>query len=297
MSFLSAAWEVAQAAMAGLFGGLVAPWLLKTGERRRLRAEVRDALGQVEYLRSADDQRPRKDFEEAVRRFETAALMARVPYRVSGQYVTSVRKARRFTEHTVREPFVNPVTGEEVHEPILLDEYGPILRSAAELVNSYLWRPIYTRIEYRGRKFQDKLHKVENKIRSLPSHPSQLQEENASQESLKEAMNRMLGDRGDNSGRVDRVLIERVVREAAAYGFINAAMSQGREFKPPLIEWTEDGDVARIASSEGWVIHRVTEDGWRETDAADVLEGQQGQQGQQGRYGDQPGSYSKSSGE
>lgn len=128
---------------AGSVGGFLSEWLLKRGESRAARGEVRAAVAEVVggvWLR-ADPEAEWVDLRAALRRFQAAAFVARVPRPVAEMFsrLTVVAWQHQVSRLDEGGP-VEPGEG-----PGMLSEAADVFRDAAYLVVENLHQPIRRR--------------------------------------------------------------------------------------------------------------------------------------------------------
>lgn len=131
----------------GVAGGLV-QYLSRSDERRRSRAHVREVLAQVESARwvHADQANNFRVIGDAIREFETAAMLARVPRDLVAVYSLAARAAHHYSWASLEEegPFADEdgtLLGGGVDARL-----SEVVRDAGRLVTDYLWAPVSTRI-------------------------------------------------------------------------------------------------------------------------------------------------------
>jgi hypothetical protein len=137
---------VAVAGAAGI-GSILTQFVSRNGERRALRAKVRDELSNVEELRWAVKgpdvvmEERNRDLHAARRRLIAAALMAQIPRDLIEEYdhlavvAFTTSKERLATSQTTSVP----------------SEVEDCVEAAYGLIGDRLWHPLLARLSYRRR--------------------------------------------------------------------------------------------------------------------------------------------------
>jgi hypothetical protein len=136
--------EIAALAAAGGVGSLLTQAVSRSGERRTLRAKVREELWNVEVLRwavEADQETTQKqsaDLRSARRRLHSAAMLAHLPRELIEKYDQLALAALASSKDSLARGEPNGVPG--VVNDCVLAAYG--------LICDLLWRPTITRLTY-----------------------------------------------------------------------------------------------------------------------------------------------------
>jgi hypothetical protein len=117
---------------AAVVGGIVAPQLLQSRERRASRAAVREKIAEVEVLRWEDE--PYQEFRKAIAALESAAMIARVPRHPVQEYVRAAEQARHASQVHPGGPDGEPIT-------TLDEEHDELVQGALDRLSRLLWRP------------------------------------------------------------------------------------------------------------------------------------------------------------
>jgi hypothetical protein len=136
--------EAAQLLTAAGVGSLLTQFISRSGERRALRATVREELSIVEELRwaKADEPEAQKrsdDLAAARRRLQNAAMLAHLPRKVIKEYDRLAIVAYTSSRQNL---------GTQRGVPGVVNE---CVEAAYQLVSDLLWRPVLTRFTYRWR--------------------------------------------------------------------------------------------------------------------------------------------------
>lgn len=129
--------QVVSSLVAALIGGVIAPQITQSKERREARAVVRERIADVEALRWLEQ--PYQDYKRALAALEAAALVARVPRPVVQRYVRASEAAR---DVMVEAP------GPDGEDASFLPD-GPealAVASALEGLSAALWHPWLARL-------------------------------------------------------------------------------------------------------------------------------------------------------
>lgn len=129
---------------AGSLGGYISESLLKGGERRKTRVEVRDTVLKISEARWVPEEPVEPSLQDLLRTFETQALLARIPRDLARFYVEMALTSRALSELSIERtsPFAEDdetwVGGgiEVTFNKIFLDTLG--------LISDYLWNPVTT---------------------------------------------------------------------------------------------------------------------------------------------------------
>jgi hypothetical protein len=127
--------DVITAALVGaLITSLLAPYIIQGSERRKRRAEVLDALSQVELNRWAAS--PHIDFRNSVRELRTTALICRTDRKMTEHYIYLASVCRFSSERDY----------EESNQPVELKGMIPsdlsnLATQAADALVILLWHP------------------------------------------------------------------------------------------------------------------------------------------------------------
>ncbi|AFR48022.1 hypothetical protein [Gordonia sp. KTR9] len=115
-------------------------------DRRQVRAEVLDRLEEVETKRWAGDGGVRlEDFIAAIHRFETAALIARIPREAVRQYIfyafAANSRSRANVEDDRDDGFFDPDTSGGIDA-----EFADAVRDEANEIAGLVWTPLRSRL-------------------------------------------------------------------------------------------------------------------------------------------------------
>jgi hypothetical protein len=155
------------AGLGSILGSLITQFISRGGERRALRAKVREELSTVEQLRWAKDDGPdvrRSPEAPAAReeshaakltaarlRLQTAAMMAHLPRGIVEEYDHLALAAYQSSKESLTDRQVASVP-----RPV-----AECVEAAYQLICDLLWHPVLTRLTYRPRlrKLQRLVHK------------------------------------------------------------------------------------------------------------------------------------------
>jgi hypothetical protein len=140
--------EVAELIAAGGVGSLLTQFVSRSGERRTLRAKVREELSSMEELRwaveasEAETETRRAELHAARRRFHSAAMIAHLPKELVELYDHLAMAAFASSKESVEH-------GDELAGvPVAVSE---CVYAAKELICDLLWHPVLARLTYRSR--------------------------------------------------------------------------------------------------------------------------------------------------
>ncbi|WP_146147490.1 hypothetical protein [Prauserella shujinwangii] len=133
--------QIGASLAAALIGGVIAPQVTQTKDRRAARAAVREKIDEVDALRWEDQ--PYLEFRRAIASFEAAAILARVPRSAARRFAEAATEARQESQHFPEGPDGEPIT-------ILLDDAKEeaVLAAVSEL-SLRLWHPWLAKIRLR----------------------------------------------------------------------------------------------------------------------------------------------------
>lgn len=140
--------QLVSSLVAALIGGVIAPQITQSKERRAARAVVRERIADVESLRWLEY--PYTDFKRALAALEAAALVARVPRTAVQRYVRASEAARGAMKEA---PGAGP-HGEDAS--YLLSDAPEALApaSALEELSAALWHPWLVRLPFARHRFK-----------------------------------------------------------------------------------------------------------------------------------------------
>jgi hypothetical protein len=130
--------QVIMSLAAAVLGGVIAPQLSQTKDRRAARAAVRERIAEVDALRWDDE--PYLEFRRALAAFEASAILARVPRGRAVQLVHAAEEVRKASQTYPDGPDGEPITVVVDHEK---DEAWT---HAIEELGRTLWHPWLARI-------------------------------------------------------------------------------------------------------------------------------------------------------
>jgi hypothetical protein len=122
-------------------GSVLGTWLTGGQARREVRSKVLAALAETEQKRWAGDGNYH-EFNIAVRRLETAALVARVPRKVVLHYVVLAQTANYLS----RENYEELGGDEDMGAGAINGYYAGHVRDAAEIITLCVWRPWWSKL-------------------------------------------------------------------------------------------------------------------------------------------------------
>lgn len=161
-------------------GSVIGNWFGGGRSRREMRAAVLNALTETEHTRWASDPDATdcKDFSDATRKLETAALVARVPRDAVQHYLLLARTARALSDDSAEVSNYGPVP---FLDNSIDGHFSSLVRAAAEVVTELAWRPWITRMQLRrrlqelreralgsGAEIKYRLARVQNEYGALP---------------------------------------------------------------------------------------------------------------------------------
>lgn len=127
---------------AAIIGGIIAPQFLQAQDRRKARASVREKLTDVERLRWANESY--LGFRAALAAFEAAAMIARVPRKVTMTYINAAERSRK-ASHMIYQPEL----GEEPEVATVDYNLNKDALRALDRVSISLWHPWTSRVTIR----------------------------------------------------------------------------------------------------------------------------------------------------
>jgi hypothetical protein len=140
--------DIAELIAAGGVGSLLTQFVSRGGERRSLRAKVRDELSSVEELRwaggasAAETEKQGAELLAARRRFQSAAMIAHLPKELVELYDQLAIVAFTSSRESLEK-------GDELAGvPVAV---GECVTAACDLICDLLWHPTLARPRYRSR--------------------------------------------------------------------------------------------------------------------------------------------------
>jgi hypothetical protein len=133
--------QVLASLSAAVIGGIIAPGILQSRERRAARGAVLERVTDVESLWFADE--PWREFRYAVAKFEAAAIVAGLPQELVRRYVSAAEIARRNSKDDMVDG------GERI--TYIEPEYADQAKTALEYLGRAIWHPHLTRWSLRMR--------------------------------------------------------------------------------------------------------------------------------------------------
>lgn len=150
--------QIIPSVLGGGFIGSAATHYLTTGQaRREARSAVLNRLTEVESSRWASEA-SRAEWSTAMRDFETAALITRLPHNAVATYMMFVHTSRNANEQDADDNPIGDVPG------VSEGEFADIVRRAADEISKASWRPTISRIRRRHR-----LKQLETDARAIKS--------------------------------------------------------------------------------------------------------------------------------
>jgi hypothetical protein len=125
-------------------GSVIGQYAAAGGQRRQARADVLRTLSVVENERWASEL-VETPFSIAVREFETAALLARVPRPAVAQYVVFAHAARWLSVDSLE------AYPDQEHGGGIPSAYADVVRRSAALITELIWFPHVRRIGMKRR--------------------------------------------------------------------------------------------------------------------------------------------------